>query len=515
MLNKKEFLDKVHGGWYGKCLGGAAGAPVEGIKKRIEVGDFTEIFNPDLPNDDLDIQLLWLEVLEQKGFDITSCDLADAWIAKCWYPFSEYGYFMKNYMRGVKPPYSGIINNAFFKEGMGCAIRSEIWAMVCAGNPELAVQYAYMDGCLDHADNAVYAEQYLAAIESMAFDEPNIEKLVVDGLRYIPAECKLAHCINGILSMQNQPWEKVREAVLYTYGHPDFTNIVQNMGFIVIALLYGKGDMRDTINIALQCGYDTDCTCASAASIVGIVKGYQGLGELTTLINDYFICGIDVKRPSNSIEQLAKDTVALAEKLPKMQTLCVEYPTEEGWKKAYEAIQPVEWKLYGPYFKQLDQPIDTNYPSPHEAGCVLPDLVCMVNNEASLTESYEKGECIATLRAYEDFIAVDDVIQMQGQYACLAETTVVSPSAKRVWAIIGNNDGFALSVNGEQVLMRDEMRLWTPYNNFCWIDLKKGENRIAVKLLKRTEALRFSIGFRIYDGKHWHRSKWCTDLEYK
>ena len=30
------FLDKIHGCWYGKCLGGAAGAPVEGIKKVIE-----------------------------------------------------------------------------------------------------------------------------------------------------------------------------------------------------------------------------------------------------------------------------------------------------------------------------------------------------------------------------------------------------------------------------------------------------------------------------------------------
>ena len=113
-ISYAQFIDKTYGCWYGKCLGGAAGAPVEGIKDEIKVEDFTEIFNPDLPNDDLDIQLLWLETLEKKGAQITSCDLADAWIEKCWYPFSEYGYFMKNYMRGVKPPYSGIINNSFF-----------------------------------------------------------------------------------------------------------------------------------------------------------------------------------------------------------------------------------------------------------------------------------------------------------------------------------------------------------------------------------------------------------------
>lgn len=51
------YYDKVYGGWLGKCLGGAAGAPVEGIKKLIPCEDFREMIRPDLPNDDLDLQL--------------------------------------------------------------------------------------------------------------------------------------------------------------------------------------------------------------------------------------------------------------------------------------------------------------------------------------------------------------------------------------------------------------------------------------------------------------------------
>ena len=51
-------------------LGGAAGAPVEGIKKVIDVEDFTEIFNPDLPNDDLDLQLVWLNAV---SYGFTAC----------------------------------------------------------------------------------------------------------------------------------------------------------------------------------------------------------------------------------------------------------------------------------------------------------------------------------------------------------------------------------------------------------------------------------------------------------
>lgn len=41
-ITYSEFVDKAHGCWYGKCLGGAAGAPVEGLKKIIEINDFSD-----------------------------------------------------------------------------------------------------------------------------------------------------------------------------------------------------------------------------------------------------------------------------------------------------------------------------------------------------------------------------------------------------------------------------------------------------------------------------------------
>lgn len=95
---------------------------------------------------------------------------------------------------------------------------------------------------------------------------------------------------------------------------------------------------------------------------------------------------------------------------------------------------------------------------------------------------------------------------------CYVKTIITLPEDRKIWAVIGNNDGFSLRVNGETCLEKDEMRLWTPYNNFTLLNLKKGENEIIVKLLRRGEHLKFSLGFRIYDGGHWHRSKWCTDL---
>lgn len=75
---------------------------------------------------------------------------------------------------------------------------------------------------------------------------------------------------------KGRSFEEIRDAILLDYSHPDFTNSVQNLGFTALALLFGGGDMETTINLALRCGYDADCTCASAGAVVGILSGVSG-----------------------------------------------------------------------------------------------------------------------------------------------------------------------------------------------------------------------------------------------
>jgi hypothetical protein len=352
-------------------------------------------------------------------------------------------------------------------------------------------------------------------------------------MSFIPTDCKLKKAFELVLERYEQDveWKTVRQEVLNKYSHPDFTNVVQNLAFVVLALLYGHGDMRTTINISLKCGYDADCTCASAASIVGIVKGYENVGDTNGLINDYYVCGIDVHRRSDSIKDLAEDTAKIALLTPNFETefigapavdnlrpiecLKLEYVTEEGMKEALKAIKPMKWEIYGPYFEQLEQPMNPNYPSPHGEGSILPDIVCMVNNQVFLDKAYiadlSKENPAYVIDAYEDFIEVESVMTMEGQMCCYARTVVESPEDRQVWLVVGNNDGFRLWVNGENVLEKDEIRLWTPYNNYTLVQLHKGTNDISIKLLRRTEHLKFSIGLRQYDGNHWHRSKWITD----
>lgn len=637
------YADKVRGCWFGKCLGGSAGAPVEGFKKVEGVSSFREIIDVTLPNDDLDIQLLWVELLQKKGPYFGREELAKMWEEKCTYFFSEYGYFMKNYKRGILPPLSGEFNNPFFKEGEGCPIRSEIWGVVFPGNPDRAAEYAQMDAQLDHAANSEWAEMFLAAAESMAFFENDVAKLIEDAMVYVPADSKLARCVRLVQAChaKGMPWKMTAQQVRNQFGHPDFTNSIQNMGFVVLSLLYGEGDMEKTVDICLLCGADTDCTAATAGSIIGIIHGYAAMPEdLKEMVADSFVMGVPVEREDNSLTSLTADTVrvglSIATKtaynpavsfadvpadqpvydwtapIPAVSiaveyadkpaigredattvTLTVSNPLDQAvsgvltlssdnadivWDVPSEAVSLAAgesvtltrtattgaityipqtnittatladaagntlatrgfglagawlFRVYGPFCEQMESIDDPALPLCHGEGCDLPTLEAMVNNEVFLKKAYLnerallRGEGVSGedavydagyLNAYEDFIPLDDLIGMEGQHCCYLETSVYFPEETEAWFVIGHNDGYRLYVNGQKIIEKDEIRYWTPYNSAARLTFKKGENRILIKALKRTEHYRFSIGIRTSrPGRYYHSCPWHTDLAY-
>ena len=75
---------------------------------------------------------------------------------------------------------------------------------------------------------------------------------------------------------------------------------------------------------------------------------------------------------------------------------------------------------------------------------------------------------------------------------------------------MGNNDSYRLYLNGELVAEENETLWWAPFNNTYRITLQAGENQILLKLLKRGDELRFTLGFRAATDK-WRPSHNCED----
>lgn len=324
-LSRSEFRDKVYACWLGKNIGGTLGTPHEGKKYVNNLTFYDPVPTAPLPNDDLDLQLVWLKVLEDRGPTFGLPDLAEYWQKYLSaYPWNEYGFCIRNLTRGLRPPVSGWFENYFVDE-MGSPIRSEIWACVAPADPQRAAALAWMDSAMDHAGGeGMWGEMFWAAVESAAFVLDDPLTLIDIGLSMIPPACNIARVIReAVWCWQNGVrWAEARERIVTIYGNPSPCNAIQNHGFTVVGWLYGE-DFGGKLCAAVNCGYDTDCTGATLGSVLGIIGGSSGIpGEWTRpigtdIVLHKFTGPFDAPK---DVDELTDRTVAVAETFSKVES---------------------------------------------------------------------------------------------------------------------------------------------------------------------------------------------------
>jgi len=281
VLGRSDYRDKVFACWLGKNIGGTLGTPHEGKRYALGLDFYEPVPDKALPNDDLDLQLVWLQMLEDQGVDPALPHFADYWARYASaYPWNEYGFFMRNYARGLRPPVAGCFENYFVDE-MGSPIRSEIWACLHPGDPQAAARMAWKDSAVDHAGGeGMHGEMFWAALQAAAFVESDPLTLIRIGLAMIPLSSHIARAIReAVWCYQNKlPWGDARERLASRFGHIQPCNAVPNHGFTIIGWLYGR-DFGDRLCKAVNCGYDTDCTGATLGATLGIIDGTAGIPE--------------------------------------------------------------------------------------------------------------------------------------------------------------------------------------------------------------------------------------------
>lgn len=299
-FNRAELRDKIYACWLGKNIGGTLGTPFEGKREVLDIKGFnSEPGNP-LPNDDLDLQLIWLLAVKERGPGINERVLGEYWqeyISPYW---NEYGIGKGNMARGLIPPLSGEYENEW-KHSNGAWIRTEVWACLNPGLVEETIRYGYMDACVDHGKgDGTYATIFVAAMESAAFVISDIRELINIGLSKIPADCRFYKFITTVLDAYDsgKTWREARDTVTdmaLSYEDLGWFQAPTNVAYAVIGLLYGEGDFKKTLITAIDCGDDTDCTGATVGALLGIINGtkiipedwkaYIGDGIVTVAIN--------------------------------------------------------------------------------------------------------------------------------------------------------------------------------------------------------------------------------------
>ena len=300
-LSLEDYRRRMLGCWIGKNVGGTLGMPMEWNRQKNEVGYYThKMTGEPLPNDDLDIQVLWLLALEDKGLDVDSKDLGQYFNELMIFTHGEYGIAKTNLRAGLQPPVAGTHNNEF-KDSCGSFIRSEIWACLFPGHPELAARYAVEDAMIDHGNGeGVYAEVFVAAMESACFFERDLEKLVEIGLSYIPEDCAVARAVRhgAACAKAGMSKEEARKVMLDNWiGHIEWHyispedeaagykegkmgwDVPSNMFITVYSMLACAGDFDQSICTAVYFGEDTDCTAGTIAAMYGLMYGVDCIDE--------------------------------------------------------------------------------------------------------------------------------------------------------------------------------------------------------------------------------------------
>ena len=307
-----DYEERVYAGVLGKLIGVYLGRPIEGwTYERIEreLGHISYYVNERLDPAKYDTQLLVTDD-DISGTFIFPRALADfgyprrlsaEQIGKAWLNYIVEGRSIlwwggvgistehtayQRLKQGTSAPRSGSaeLNGQVVAEQIGGQIFIDGWALVSPGNPEQAAYLAEQAARVSHDGVAVHAGRLIAAMEAQAFVEPDIDRLLDTGLAFIPPDSPLRRMIGQIREWHAadpaDDWRSTRGRIAARYGYDRYggtCHVMPNHALIILALLYGRGDFRESLSIVCGSGWDTDCNAGNLGCLLGIKGGLAAI----------------------------------------------------------------------------------------------------------------------------------------------------------------------------------------------------------------------------------------------
>ncbi|SDM29674.1 ADP-ribosylglycohydrolase family protein [Siphonobacter aquaeclarae] len=302
-MTKESLQNKLKGGWAGQVIGCTFGGPTEFRYNGTYIQDYQAIPWPEgyirqsmlgSPSlyDDLYMDLTFVDVFEKKGIDAPVAEHAKAYANadyRLWHA-NQVGRY--NILNGLMPPESGHWKNNPQADAIDFQIEADFAGLMSPGMPKTATDICDGIGHIMNYGDGWYGGVYMAAMYSLAYVSSDVNYVVSEALKTIPEKSTFHRCIADVIRWHKQypdDWKQTWFEVQKKWSSdrtvpegiflPFNIDATVNAAYVVIGLLYGKGDFGKTLEISTRCGQDSDCNPASAGGVLGAIIGYDKIPD--------------------------------------------------------------------------------------------------------------------------------------------------------------------------------------------------------------------------------------------
>ena len=292
-ISAEDLEDKIRGGLLAQLLGNLNGLPHEN-KYYNEPGNVLQ-YTPSLVNgaqtdDDTDIEWIYISAMQRDQVVL----LSPKRITSLWKKHINTHIWCANlYARqlmdiGIDPPLTGnLALNPWSGFNISGQFICESFGLIAPGMPQTAARIG-----LNYTHVTIDAEpaqttQLFTAMIAAAFFADDIDVILDAGLASVDPDSKILPIIKDVRLWYKQntgDWRITRQLIRDKYTLYESRTRNQNgyelcTAATVAALLYGQGDLVNTLILAFNFGWDADNNAATAATIVGVIKGYRWMQQ--------------------------------------------------------------------------------------------------------------------------------------------------------------------------------------------------------------------------------------------
>lgn len=297
VISEKVIRDKILGGWVGQMIGVCWGAPTEfKAQGRMladgEVPAWNEnMINDGFGQDDLYVEVPFLQALTDHG---ANCSIQ---VISNYYRDTAFGLChansasRDNLRKGIPAPDSGNYLYNDHSDDIDWQIEADFVGHMYPAQVNAAIQKAWDIGHIICYGDGVYGGVYVAAMHSAAFTAKSVAEITEAGRQAIPKGSAFRSIIDDVHANYEagKTWQETWQIIQNMWGAVDHCiegnrsvfniDAKLNSAYVLMGLLYGNGDLEQTMKITMMCGQDSDCNPSTAGAILGNYMGYSAIPD--------------------------------------------------------------------------------------------------------------------------------------------------------------------------------------------------------------------------------------------